>query len=195
MKRRYLYVSIFFVFGMLLTVFAFCSYRSYKKRNSQPVKSQVNPVDTVKEIRTNTSMKYIVEVYEGVTGVITRDESTMPAELAGKTREELEAYFEAYNKEHEGEIGSDIPQQKELISFSKEQIVVRENYLSEDMMTFFLKEEEGQVVVYHEDRKTPYEYTGISVDTLPEEEQQKLKEGFFVKDEEELYSMLENFSS
>mgnify|MGYP004574069301 FL=1 len=195
MKRRYLYVSIFFVFGMLLTVFAFYSYRSYKKRNSQPVKSQVNPVDTVKEIRTNTSMKYIVEVYEGVTGVITRDESTMPAELAGKTREELEAYFEAYNKEHEGEIGSDIPQQKELISFSKEQIVVRENYLSEDMMTFFLKEEEGQVVVYHEDRKTPYEYTGISVDTLPEEEQQKLKEGFFVKNEEELYSMLENFSS
>ena len=195
MKRRYLYVSIFFVFGMLLTVFAFYSYRSYKKRNSQPVKSQVNPVDTVKEIRTNTSMKYIVEVYEGVTGVITRDESTMPAELAGKTREELEAYFEAYNKEHEGEIGSDIPQQKELISFSKEQIVVRENYLSEDMMTFFLKEEEGQVVVYHEDQKTPYEYTGISVDTLPEEEQQKLKEGFFVKNEEDLYSMLENFSS
>lgn len=195
MKRRYLYVSIFFVFGMLLTVFAFYSYRSYKKRNSQPVKSQVNLVDTVKEIRTNTSMKYIVEVYEGVTGVITRDESTMPAELAGKTREELEAYFEAYNEEHEGEIGSDIPQQKELISFSKEQIVVRENYLSEDMMTFFLKEEEGQVVVYHEDQKTPYEYTGISVDTLPEEEQQKLKEGFFVKNEEELYSMLENFSS
>lgn len=72
MKRRYLYVSIFFGFGMLLTVFAFYSYRSYKNRNSQPVKSQVNPVDTVKEIRTNTSMKYIVEVYEGVTGVITR---------------------------------------------------------------------------------------------------------------------------
>lgn len=42
MKRRYLYVSIFFVFGMLLTVFAFYSYRSYKNRNSQPVKSQVN---------------------------------------------------------------------------------------------------------------------------------------------------------
>ena len=195
MKRRYLYVSIFFVFGMLLTVFAFYSYRSYKNRNSQPVKSQVNPVDTVKEIRTNTSMKYIVEVYEGLTGVITREESTMPAELAGKTREELEAYFSAYNDEHEGETGKDIPQQKELISFSKEQIVVRENYLSEETMTFFLKEEEGQVVVYHEDQKTPYEYTGILIDNLPEEEQQKLKEGFFVKDEEELYSMLENFSS
>lgn len=195
MKRRYLYVSIFFVFGMLFTVFAFYSYRSYKNRNSQPVKSQVNPVDTVKEIRTNTSMKYVVEVYEGVTGVITREESTMPAELAGKTREELEAYFEAYNKEHEGQTEKEVPQQKELISFSKEQIVVRENYLSQENMTFFLKEEEGQVVVYHEDQKTPYEYTGIPVDALPEEEQQKLWEGFFVKDEEELYSMLENFSS
>ena len=49
--------------------------------------------------------------------------------------------------------------------------------------------------MYHEDQKTPYEYTGIPVDALPEEEQQKLREGFFVKDEEELYSMLENFSS
>jgi len=33
------------------------------------------------------------------------------------------------------------------------------------------------------------------IDNLPEEEKQKLKEGFFVKDEKELYSMLENFSS
>ena len=199
MKRRYLYVSIFFGFGMLLTVFAFYSYRSYKNRNSQPVKSQVNPVDTVKEIRTNTSMKYIVEVYEGVTGVITREESTMPAELAGKTREELEAYFSTYNDEHEGETGKDIPQQKELISFSKgvttSSFGKRIESSSEETMTFFLKEEEGQVVVYHEDQKTPYEYTGILIDNLPEEEKQKLKEGFFVKDEKELYSMLENFSS
>ena len=81
------------------------------------------------------------------------------------------------------------------ISFSKDQIVVRENYLSEESMTFFLKTEDGQVVVFHEDQKTPYEYTGIQVDALPEEEQQKLEVGFFVKDEEELYSMLENLSS
>ncbi|MGN1206291.1 MAG: BofC C-terminal domain-containing protein [Eubacterium sp.] len=195
MKRRYLYVSIFFIFGMLITMLTFFSYRSYKNTHSQPVKSQTNPVDTVKEIRTNTSMKYIVEVYEGVTGVITREESTMPAELAGKTREELEEYFTIYNQEHEGENEKDIPQQKELISFSKDQIVVRENYLSEESMTFFLKTEDGQVVVFHEDQKTPYEYTGIQVDALPEEEQQKLEVGFFVKDEEELYSMLENLSS
>lgn len=196
MKRRYLYVSIFFVFGMLMTLLFFHSYRSYKKEHQSAVKSQLNPVDTVKEIRTNTSMKYIVEVYEGVTGVITREESTIPAEIAGKTREELEQYFAAYNEAHEGEQNKEIPQQKELISFSKDQIVVRENYLVvEEERSFFLKAEEGQVVVYHEDQKTPYEYTGIPVDSLPEEEKEKLEQGFFVKDEEELYSMLENLSS
>ena len=196
MKRRYLYVSIFFVFGMLMTLLFFHSYRSYKKEHQNAVKSQLNPVDTVKEIRTNTSMKYIVEVYEGVTGVITREESTIPAEIAGKTREELEQYFAAYNEAHEGEQNKEIPQQKELISFSKDQIVVRENYLVvEEERRFFLKAEEGQVVVYHEDQKTPYEYTGIPVDSLPEEEKEKLEQGFFVKDEEELYSMLENLSS
>lgn len=196
MKRRYLYVSIFFVFGMLMTLLFFHSYRSYKKEHQSAVKNRVNPVDTVKEIRTNTSMKYIVEVYEGVTGVITREESTIPAEIAGKTREELEQYFAAYNEAHEGETNKEIPQQKELISFSKDQIVVRENYLvEEEERSFFLKAEEGQVVVYHEDQKTPYEYTGIPVDSLPEEEKKKLEQGFFVKDEEELYSMLENLSS
>lgn len=196
MKRRYLYVSIFFVFGMLMTLLFFHSYRSYKKEHQSAVKNRVNPVDTVKEIRTNTSMKYIVEVYEGVTGVITREESTIPAEIAGKTRKELEQYFAAYNEAHEGETNKEIPQQKELISFSKDQIVVRENYLvDEEERSFFLKAEEGQVVVYHEDQKTPYEYTGIPVDSLPEEEKKKLEQGFFVKDEEELYSMLENLSS
>lgn len=196
MKRRYLYVSIFFVFGMLMTLLFFHSYRSYKKEHQSAVKNRVNPVDTVKEIRTNTSMKYIVEVYEGVTGVITREESTIPAEIAGKTREELEQYFADYNEAHEGETNKEIPQQKELISFSKDQIVVRENYLvEEEERSFFLKAEEGQVVVYHEDQKTPYEYTGIPVDSLPEEEKKKLEQGFFVKDEEELYSMLENLSS
>ncbi|MCI5883150.1 MAG: hypothetical protein PUG66_00730 [Clostridiales bacterium] len=195
MKRRYLYVSIFFVFGMLMTLLFFHSYRSYKKEHQNAVKNRVNPVDTVKEIRTNTSMKYIVEVYEGVTGVITREESTIPAEIAGKTREELEQYFADYNEAHEGETNKEIPQQKELISFSKDQIVVRENYLVEEERSFFLKAEEGQVVVYHEDQKTPYEYTGIPVDSLPEEEKKKLEQGFFVKDEEELYSMLENLSS
>lgn len=195
MKRRYLYVSIFFVFGMLMTLLFFHSYRSYKKEHQSAVKNRVNPVDTVKEIRTNTSMKYIVEVYEGVTGVITREESTIPVEIAGKTREELEQYFAAYNEAHEGETNKEIPQQKELISFSKDQIVVRENYLVEEEKSFFLKSEEGQVVIYHEDQKTPYEYTGIPVDSLPEEEKEKLEQGFFVKDEEELYSMLENLSS
>ena len=196
MKRRYLYVSIFFVFGMLMTLLFFHSYRSYKKEHQSAVKNRVNPVDTVKEIRTNTSMKYIVEVYEGVTGVITREESTIPAEIAGKTRKELEQYFADYNEAHEGETNKEIPQQKELISFSKDQIVVRENYLvDEEERSFFLKAEEGQVVVYHEDQKTPYEYTGIPVDSLPEEEKKKLEQGFFVKDEEELYSMLENLSS
>ena len=196
MKRRYLYVSIFFVFGMLMTLLFFHSYRSYKKEHQSAVKNRVNPVDTVKEIRTNTSMKYIVEVYEGVTGVITREESTIPAEIAGKTREELEQYFADYNEAHEGETNKEIPQQKELILFSKDQIVVRENYLvDEEERSFFLKAEEGQVVVYHEDQKTPYEYTGIPVDSLPEEEKKKLEQGFFVKDEEELYSMLENLSS
>ena len=42
---------------------------------------------------------------------------------------------------------------------------------------------------------TPYEYTGIQAEVLPEEEKNKLMTGYFVADEKELYSILENLSS
>lgn len=58
-----------------------------------------------------------------------------------------------------------------------------------------MKEEEGEVVIFHKDQVTPYENTGIQAGVLPEDEQEKLREGFFVQDEKELYSILENLSS
>ena len=60
---------------------------------------------------------------------------------------------------------------------------------------YFLKEEDGLVVVYEEDGQTVYEKTGIAVDSLPEDLQEELKAGKRVKNNRELYSFLENFSS
>ena len=60
---------------------------------------------------------------------------------------------------------------------------------------FFLKSQNGKIVIYFGDQKTVYEYTEVAVDHLTQYEQIKLEEGIFVKDEEELYSILENYSS
>jgi hypothetical protein len=54
---------------------------------------------------------------------------------------------------------------------------------------------DGEVVVYYGDKKTVYEYTGIETKNLSREEKTMLKKGIEVKDEEELYQILENYSS
>ncbi len=60
---------------------------------------------------------------------------------------------------------------------------------------FWLCELQGFVVVYLSDRKTIYEFTEIPLTDLPEEVQQEVAEGRYVRTAEELYAFLENYSS
>lgn len=196
MKKKYLFMSSFFVIGTIFTLVFFLSYRMYDVDSKRQEEERTNAVDTVKEIRVNASMKYIIESYDGTTGVVTTEERTVPAELAGKTREELENYISEYNQALLEEKTPDEPNSLELISFSKEKIIVRETYAgAEEEKGFYLKLENQEVVIFHNDKVTPYEYTGIMEDVLPEEERARLEEGYFVADEKELYSVLENLSS
>ncbi len=196
MKKRYLFMSSFFIIGTVFTLIYFLSYRSYDRGQEEVVKQDTHPVDTVKEIRVNSSMKYVVENYDGTTGVVTKEEGTVPAKIAGKTREELESYITEYNQKLQEAAIPEAPDSVELISFSKDKVVIRENYLgAEEETGFFIKLQDQEVVIFHNDQVTPYEYTGIQEEVLPESELEKLKEGFFVADEKELYSVLENLSS
>ncbi len=196
MKKRYLFMSSFFIIGTVFTLIYFLSYRSYDRGQEEVVKQDTHPVDTVKEIRVNSSMKYVVENYDGTTGVVTKEEGTVPAKIAGKTREELESYITEYNQKLQEAAIPEAPDSVELISFSKDKVVIRENYLgAEEETGFFIKLQDQEVVIFHNDQVTPYEYTGIREEVLPESELEKLKEGFFVADEKELYSVLENLSS
>lgn len=198
MKKKYLFMSSFFVIGTIFTLVFFWSYKIYDEEIPEiPVEEHVaETVDTVKELRTNAEMKYVLEIYDGTTGVVTSEEDTIPAELAGLTREELESCLSDYNKEIAENGVTDGPDMKELISFSKDRIVIRETYSgAEEEEGFFLKAENGEVTIFHNDQVTPYENTGIQIDVLPEEEKQKLLEGYYVADEKELYSILENLSS
>ena len=53
----------------------------------------------------------------------------------------------------------------------------------------------NSIVVYYSDKQTVFEYTGISADELAEEDRAGLLYGVWVKDEDELYSILENYTS
>lgn len=196
MKKRYLFMSSFFIIGTIFTLVFFLSYKSYDRGQETQTEEAADEVDTVKEVRVSTSMKYVVESYDGTTGVVTSEEQTVPAELAGKTREELEEYISDYNQALQEDKSPEEPDSMELVSFSRDKIVVRETYSgAEEEQGFFLKLQDSEVVIFHNDMVTPYEYTGITEDVVPESEKEKLQEGFFVADEKELYSVLENLSS
>ena len=60
---------------------------------------------------------------------------------------------------------------------------------------FYLYESNGYVVVYMHDKQTPYEYTDIVYEELPSILKQEIKNGKYMKNEEELYGFLENYTS
>lgn len=61
--------------------------------------------------------------------------------------------------------------------------------------SYFLKEQNGLVLVCLSDKETVYETTSIRVSSLPEMLQKEIRNGKFLKDQQELYSFLENYSS
>ncbi len=60
---------------------------------------------------------------------------------------------------------------------------------------YYLKELNGYVAVYFSDQETLYELTEISLRELPEEVQEEVRAGKFVKTQREMYGFLENYSS
>lgn len=61
--------------------------------------------------------------------------------------------------------------------------------------SYYLTEKEGHVLVCLSDKKTVYETTSIRMEALPEGLQDEIRNGKFLRDQQELYSFLENYSS
>ena len=60
---------------------------------------------------------------------------------------------------------------------------------------FFVKEEDGYLVIYDRLKMKRYDETAIKLSDLPERLQEKVTEGLYFTDEEDLYAFLENYSS
>ena len=60
---------------------------------------------------------------------------------------------------------------------------------------YYIKEADGYVIVYESDQKTPYEYTSILVEDLPENVQRQLRDGIKFTSLAQVYGFLENYSS
>ena len=75
---------------------------------------------------------------------------------------------------------------------SEPAITISQDYIS---YLFFVKVEDGRLVVYENTHKTIYMETSIEYHTLPVEVQKKADMGIFFKNEGELFDFLESYSS
>lgn len=139
---------------------------------------------------------YQIQNYNRVTDKTLTDYENLPEELIGYTREDMDSYCKRYMQNLPANEYLDGLQSMGVVSFSAERLVVKKVYdVSKIKYRYYLIALEGEVVVYYGDKKTVYEYTGIETDKLSDKERKALKNGIDVKDEDELFGILENYSS
>jgi hypothetical protein len=140
--------------------------------------------------------KYTLEIFDMKSNNSEAQELNPPAYLVGLTREEILQYITEYM--------SDMPLSEynkglisfELISFSDKEIKIKKSY-NEDFVPFrfYVVVKDGYVVVFNSDLKSVQSYTHILAKDLPEEDRIKLSQGIYVNSLDELYALLESYSS
>ncbi len=139
---------------------------------------------------------YQIQNYDALKDATATDYETLPEELVGFSREDVEEYCKDYMDSVPVEEFLQGLQSMGVVSYAPDRLVIKKIFDSSKVSyRFYLIAVEGEVVVYYGDKKTVYEYTGIETKKLSKEERQALKNGIEIKDEEELYGVLENYSS
>lgn len=125
-----------------------------------------------------------------------RRHENMPNEWMGFTKEALTAYLEEYVAKLPLEETDQGLSSFELVRFSSSCVETKKTYQpSMVRFQYYVTEKNHMVVVYHKDKRTVYEYTGIDSRILPVAEQLKLRDGIYLYSAEELYGLLESYSS
>jgi len=169
--------------------------------NANPTPKVVEKVDdSVSVIQTELMVQpdtnYTLQTYNMKTDTLETQVLNPPAYLVGLTREEIINYL--------SEFMSDLPLSEynnglisyELLSFSDKEIVIKKSY-NEDFVPFrfYVVVKDGYVVVFNSDLKSVYKYTYIDAKDLPEEDRIALSQGIYVNSLDELYAILESYSS
>lgn len=162
------------------------------------VEEQVDDSVEVSQIGStlNENTIFQIQTYDTLTDTTVTDYESLPDQLIGGEREAAEEYCRTYLKEMSPEEFLNGLQSVSVVSFSPERLIIRKNYdASKVKFKYYIISDGSEVVVYYGDMRTVYERTGIPVSKLTKKEKKALKKGIQVKDEEELYGILENYSS
>lgn len=219
LKKAYVFLLSFMCLSVM---FCACYYLSYKRALSQFNKNAIErsqefaaleenvdptPLLTAENSESETvdiltsevvlpTTTYVLEVYDMKENTLESNEFNAPGDIVGLTREGVIEYLAEYMRDmtlseyNKGLISY------ELLSFSDERVVIRKSY-NEDFVPyrFYIVVKNGFVVVYNSDLKSVYRYTHIEAKNLPEKDRIALSLGIYVDSLEELYGLLESYSS
>jgi hypothetical protein len=142
------------------------------------------------------STSYVLEIYDRKEGSLVDTEQNPPGDIVGLTREEVEKYLDEYMRDLTLSEYNKGLLSYELLSFSDKSVKFRKSY-DADMVPyrFYVVVKNGYVVVYNSDLKSVYDYTHIEAKDLPEEDRIALSNGIYIDNIDDLYALLESYTS
>lgn len=195
----------------LAVLFSACYYFSYKfalkqfndnatRQNAEIEEYSLDYAeDVAAQSKTTVSVDaaYLEQTYDMVTQEQKEEKKNIPNDFVGLTRDQVVEKLNEYMQNKSLEEYNAGLVSWELVSFSSEKVIVKKTYNSEAIVyRYYMALENGEVVVYYSDKETVYDGdTGITSADLSEEDRIALMYGVYIKDEAELYSKLENYTS
>ncbi|MFA9465782.1 MAG: hypothetical protein ACERKN_15990 [Velocimicrobium sp.] len=208
MKRAFIYIGVMFVAAITLSTAYYVSYKKTLEQYQNPT-TKVPPieadlaqtpdtakVDTITEDLITSKTNFTLITNDLQTNSYQEESKLIPSDWIGLNRQDLISYLADYmNNLPLSEIKNGL-KSYDLQSFSSDLIVLIKSYDEASMpYEYYVTVINYEIIVYYCDKKTIFEYTGIDARNLSTAEQNKLIEGIYVLDKEELYGMLENYSS
>lgn len=149
------------------------------KADAREEEAEVVAVST--EEKTKTSTKLIYQYYNEKNELVKQEEDFMPYFLLDLTLSEMQRYFPDWM----------------ISSFSSSEIVLRKN-MEEEKQGYIVGQQDGFVAIFYEKEKNGislYELTDTPVSSLSHAEQVRLNDGIYVKGDDKLARILEDYES
>ncbi|MCM1180060.1 MAG: hypothetical protein NC347_07375 [Clostridium sp.] len=198
MKRNLLFAVFALLVGAISGISVCCFHYFYPARYEKTESGEYVNIETAAK-RTafpiDEATSFVIEYYYPEEERLLSERMDEFPMLLGCDKEGVEKYLSNYmthlskKEQDEGLVSY------ELTAYNDKEITLRKTYRQEEKTGFYARSFNGTIVILQSDDKTVYEYTQIMIHMLPEEMQEKINAGYYIENEEDLYSFLENYSS